>query len=59
MEDAHGNVIAAAQANILPSQWDSELMIGLSLIVVGFLVVFSLNFLAEKKNGDGDVLLSG
>jgi uncharacterized membrane protein len=59
MEDAHGNVIATAQANILPSQWDSELMIALSLIVVGFLVIFSLNFLAEKKNGEREVLLGG
>jgi putative membrane protein len=51
MKDTHGNVIATAQANILPSHWDTELMIALCLVVVGFLVVISLNFLAEKKNG--------
>ena len=47
--DTHGNVIATAQANILPSQWDTELMIALCLAVIGFLMVFSLNFLAEKQ----------
>lgn len=49
MRDTHGNVIATAQANILPSQWDTELMIALCLAVIGFLIVFSMNFLAEKK----------
>ena len=49
MRDTHGNVIATAQANILPSQWDTELMIALCLAAIGSLVVFSLNFLAEKK----------
>jgi putative membrane protein len=59
VKDTHGNVIAAAQANILPSHWDSEIMAALCLIVVGFLVVFTLNFLAGKKNRDREVLLSG
>ena len=51
MKDTHGNVIATAQANILQSHWDTELMIAFCLVVVGFLVIISLNFLAEKKNG--------
>lgn len=49
MTDTHGNVIATAQANILPSGWDTKLMIALCLAVIGFLVVFSLDFLAEKE----------
>lgn len=49
IRDMHGNVIATAQANILPSGWDTKLMIALCLAVIGFLVVFSLDFLAEKK----------
>jgi putative membrane protein len=49
MSDTHGNVIAAAQANVLPSRWDTELMIALCLTVIGFLIVFFLDFLAEKK----------
>lgn len=57
--DSHGNAIATAQANILPSQWDSELIMALCLVVAGFLVVVSLDFLAEKKDRDREVLLSG
>jgi putative membrane protein len=58
VQDTQGNVIAIAQANVFPSQWDTELITALFLVLVGFLVVFSLNFLAEKKNGDREVLLS-
>jgi putative membrane protein len=50
IRDTHGNVITTAQANVLPSQWDTELMTALCLVVVGLLVVLSLNFLAEKGN---------
>ena len=58
VQDTQGNVIAVTQANVFPSQWDTELITALFLVLVGFLVVFSLNFLAEKKNGDREVLLS-
>lgn len=51
MTDSHGNLIATSQVNILPSRWDSELIVALCLVVVGFLVVFSMNFIAEKKSG--------
>ena len=57
VQDSHGNVISTGQTNVFPSQWDTELITALFLVVVGFLVVFSLNFLAEKKNGDKEVLL--
>jgi putative membrane protein len=59
MTDSHGNAIATSQVNILPSQWDSELMIALCLVVVGFLAVVSMNFLAENKDRDGEILLGG
>ncbi|MDY7038595.1 MAG: DUF368 domain-containing protein [Thermodesulfobacteriota bacterium] len=49
MTDAHGNSITIAQANILPSQWNNEVTIALSLLVMGFLVVFFLNLWAEIK----------
>ena len=49
MTDTHGNAIATAQANMLPSCWDSKLAIALCLAVIGFLIVFSLDFLAEKE----------
>ncbi|MDY7032414.1 MAG: DUF368 domain-containing protein [Thermodesulfobacteriota bacterium] len=47
--DSHGNVLAAVQANSLPSQWDKEAMTAILLAAIGFFVVFFLNFLAEKK----------
>jgi len=53
MKDTHGNIIPAAQVNILPSHWDIELMTALCLVVVGFLLVLYLNFLAEKGNERG------
>ena len=45
--DVHGNVIPTAQANILPSHWNNEVTVALSLVIVGSLVVFSLNALAS------------
>jgi putative membrane protein len=48
--DTHGNVIPTAQVNVLPSLWDKELVLAICLVVVGFLVVVSLNFLAERGN---------
>ena len=50
MTDSHGNVITTAQANVLPPHWDSEVMIALCLMIIGFLAVFLLNMLAEKRN---------
>jgi putative membrane protein len=53
MKDTHGNVIATAQVNILPSQWDAELSIAVCLIVLGVLIVLHLNSLAERGNERG------
>lgn len=49
MTDTHGNVIVTAQVNILPSQWSTEVTQALCLAVLGFLIVFFMDFLAEKK----------
>jgi heme/copper-type cytochrome/quinol oxidase subunit 2 len=34
----------------MPAPWSDELMVAISLIVMGFLVVFLLNLRAEKKD---------
>jgi len=49
MMDTHGNVIATAQANVLPSHWNGQLIMALCLVVVGFVIVLSMNILAERK----------
>jgi len=46
MTDNHGN---AQQVNILPSQWSMEVMLALCLVVLGFLIVFFMDFLAERR----------
>ncbi len=46
--DIHGKVVAMAHTNILPSDWNNEVTVALSLIIVGCLVVLSLNFLANE-----------
>jgi len=50
MADSHGNVINTVQANVLPMHWNSEVTIALCLMIIGFLAVFLLNMMAEKKN---------
>lgn len=46
----HSNAVAITQVNVLPSQWDKELVMALCLIIFGFLIVFFLHFLANKKS---------
>jgi len=53
MKDTHGNMIPTAQVNVLPSHWDKELMMAVFLVVVGVLVVLSLNYFAERENERG------
>ena len=48
MTETSGNVVVAVQENVLPCCWDTETGLALSLGVFGFLLVFSLNFLAKK-----------
>lgn len=53
IRDTHGNVIPSVQVNVLPSHWDIELLMAICLVVVGFLLVLSLDFLAERGNRRG------
>ena len=49
--DSHGNTVPLIQVNLLPSQWNSEVGVALSLAVAGFMVVLSLEFLAARPKG--------
>ena len=49
MTDAHGHLIVTAQANILPSCWNNEVMAALCLAALGLLVVFFLEFWVYKR----------
>ena len=46
--DRHGNTIPLSEINLLPSLWNSEVAIALSLAAVGFLVVVTLEFWASR-----------
>jgi putative membrane protein len=50
MTDRHGQSIPLSQANILPSQWDQEVWLALALALLGFVAVWVLNALAERKD---------
>jgi putative membrane protein len=49
MVDSHGKVIPTAQANVFPPHWDMEVTVACGLVVLGFLIVLSMNILAEKR----------
>jgi putative membrane protein len=53
MTDIHGNVIVAAHVNIFPNQFNAEVMQALCLAVFGFLIVFFMDFMAERRNHKG------
>ncbi|MBW1965398.1 MAG: DUF368 domain-containing protein [Deltaproteobacteria bacterium] len=53
MTDTHGNVIVTAHANILPNQWSTEVTQALCLAVLGFLIVFFMDFLAARRKHAG------
>jgi putative membrane protein len=44
-----GSPMAVAQANTLPSEWNTEVGIALGLAALGFLAVFTLNLWARKQ----------
>ena len=48
--DNHGEIIPVYQTEILPPAWNGEVTLGICLMVIGFLVVYSLHFWAAKKN---------
>jgi len=50
--DSHGKTVPIVQANIFPSQWSSEVLSALCLMVAGFLVVFVLDRMAGKDISD-------
>ena len=50
MIDSHGNVHIISEANMLPPHWNQEATLALCLTIIGFLVVFLLNFRASRKS---------
>jgi putative membrane protein len=46
--DSHGKVVPLLEANILPAQWNMEVFSALSLMALGFLVVFFLDRMAGR-----------
>jgi len=50
MAEKDGGIVAMSQANILPSQWNNEVMVAIGLMVFGFLVVFFMNLWSERKD---------
>ncbi len=49
ISDSGTDLAATVQINIMPSSWNAELMITILLILAGFIMVFSLDYLAGKK----------
>ena len=50
MAERGEEIVILSQVNILPSQWNNEVMVSIGLMVMGFLVVFFMNLLAEQQN---------
>ncbi|MBW1903132.1 MAG: DUF368 domain-containing protein [Deltaproteobacteria bacterium] len=48
MVDRHGDVIPLVQTNILPSQWEMEVLTALALMVAGLFVVLILDRVGER-----------
>ncbi|MBW2610125.1 MAG: DUF368 domain-containing protein [Deltaproteobacteria bacterium] len=47
---SHGDIISITQSNVLPQQWNYEVVTAICLMVVGFLVIIFLNTLSEKMD---------
>ena len=47
--DGHGKTVPILQANVLPRAWDGELMGGLFLMIIGFLMVLALEWMAGRR----------
>jgi putative membrane protein len=45
----HGEQIPVRQINILPSAWTGEVTFALGLAIVGFIIVFVLDYVASRK----------
>jgi len=48
MVNSHGKVIPLVQTNILPSQWDMEILTALALMVTGLFIVLILDRVGER-----------
>ena len=51
--DRHGEIVPIEQINILPAAWTSEVTIALLLAIVGFALVFILDWWASRKERKG------
>ncbi|MFH1489643.1 MAG: DUF368 domain-containing protein [Pseudomonadota bacterium] len=49
LTDARGHTVIISEANILPTNWTSEVTVALALMAAGFAVVFFLNFWADRQ----------
>ena len=47
--DSHGKTVPILQANILPPAWNGELFAGLTLMIIGFLIVLGLEWMAGRR----------
>ncbi len=47
--DNHGRVVPTVQSNYLPAQWDMQISIGISLMVLGFVAVLILDRLGARE----------
>ncbi len=47
--DRHGERIPTEQINVLPSAWTSEVTLALILVIIGFTVVFALDYGASRQ----------
>ena len=47
--DGHGRTVPIVQANILPPAWNGEFVAGLSLMIIGFLIVLALEWMAGRR----------
>jgi putative membrane protein len=47
--DVHGQAVPVLQSNILPGQWNGEVLVALSLMLVGFLAVLFLARLGNRN----------
>ncbi len=50
LTDRHGNLIPVVQVNILPPALTAEVWFAVALAVLGFAVVFSLEYVASRQN---------
>jgi putative membrane protein len=47
--DRHGEQVPIEQLNVMPAAWSSEVAIALLLAIVGFSLVFSLEYWAMRE----------